>query len=331
MAELASKYTTLIDLLKNRDPDGRIAKVIELLSKRNEILLDGMAMEANGKTHHRTTVRTGLPAGTWRKFYGGVQPTKSTEAQVDEIMGMLEATSQVDKDLAKLSGDLGTFRLSKSKGHMQGMNNDMATALFYSNADSTPEQFHGFSPRYSVISTDDTKSGYNIVDGGGAGADNTSIWLVTWGDEATHLIYPQGSMAGLQHDDMGEQIIQESDGSKYRAYLDWFKWDIGLVVQDHRANARIANIDVSLMAAGSVDLIDLMIDAWYKTMRGSTPDGMKVWYCNIAVHKALHKLAKNETNVNLTLENFEGKEIVSFLGSPVRICESIVIDEALVA
>lgn len=331
MATLATTFTTLTDLLKNRDPDGRIAKVIEMLSERNEILLDGMAMEANGKTHHRTTIRTGLPAGTWRKYYGGVQPSKSTEAQVDEVMGMLEASSKVDVDLAKLSGDLGTFRLSKAKGHMQGMNNDMATAMFYSNTDATPEQFHGLAPRYSAISTDKTKSGFNIVAGGGAGADNTSIWLVTWGDEATHLIYPQGSMAGLNHSDKGEQLVTKSDGSEYWAYMDWFKWDIGLVVQDHRANARIANIDVSLMQAGSVDLIDLMISAWYKTKRGTTPDGKKAWYCNLEVHEALHKLAKNETNVNLTLENFEGKEIVSFLGAPVRICDAIVNDEALVS
>lgn len=331
MATLAATYTTLADLKKNQDPDGRIAKVIELLGENNEILMDAVAMEANGKTYHRTTIRTGIPEGTWRKYYGGVQPTKSTEAQVDEIMGMLEATSQLDKALGDLSGDLGALRLSKARGHMQGMNNQMATAMFYSNAGATPEQFHGLAPRYSVISSDKTKSGYNIVNGGGVGADNTSIWLITWGDDATHLIYPQGSMAGLDHSDEGVQIIQNSDGSKYKAYLDWFKWDIGLVVQDHRANARIANIDVSNMQAGSVDLIDLMITAWYRTKRGTTPNGRKAWYCNLEVHEALHKLAKNETNVNLRLDQFDGAPVVMFQGAPVRVCEAILNTESVVS
>lgn len=329
MAELAAKYTTLIDLLKNRNPDGTIATVIEMLMEQNEILKDGMAMEANGKTHHRTTIRTGLPSGTWRKYYGGVQPSKSTEAQVDEVMGMLEANSEVDKDLANLSGNLGQFRLSKAKGHLQGMNLDMATAMFYSNTDATPEQFHGLAPRYSATSSDKTKSGYNVILAGGAGADNTSIWFVTWGDEATHLIYPQGSMAGLQHDDLGIDTITKSDGSKYRAYIDWFKWDIGMVVADHRSNARIANIDVSLMQAGSVDLIDFMITAYYRIKRGSK--GNRAIYCNLEVHEALHKLAKAETNVQLSLNQMAGEEVVTFLGIPVRVCEAILNTESLVA
>ena len=329
MADLAANYTTLVDLLKNKNPDGTIADVIEMLMEQNEILQDAMAMEANGKTHHRTTIRTGLPSGTWRKYYGGVQPSKAVEAQVDEVMGMLEANSETDKDLAKLSGNLGQFRLSKSKGHLQGMNNDMATAMFYSNTDATPEQFHGLAPRYSATSTDKTKSGYNVILGGGVGADNTSIWFVSWGDEATHLIYPQGSEAGLIHDDLGIETVTKSDGSKYRAFIDWFKWDIGMVVADHRSNARIANIDVSLMQAGSVDLIDLMITAHYRIKRGSK--GKKAIYCNIEVHEALHKLAKNETNVNLTLKEMAGEEVVTFLGTPVRICDAILNDESLVA
>ena len=42
-------------------------------------------------------MRTGLPKGTWRQFYGGVPFTKSTTAQINEGVGMLEDYSRVDE------------------------------------------------------------------------------------------------------------------------------------------------------------------------------------------------------------------------------------------
>ena len=330
MSTLAATFVTLADKLKSQDPDGKIATVIEMLRETNPILEDALAMEANGKTVHRTTVRTGIPSGTWRKFYGGIQPTKTTKKQVDEIMGMLEDMSQVDRDLAQLGGNEGAFRLSESEGHMMGLNNQMATALFYSNADSTPEQFHGLAPRYNSIElTDKTKSGYNIVDAGGTGSDNSSMWLITWGDNAAHTIYPTGSTAGLRHEDRGEEMIQESDGSKWIALVDWYKWDIGLVVRDHRACARIANIDVSDMRAGNVALEDFMITAYYRVLRAQA-QGQKVFYVNFDVAEALHKRAKDQNNVQLSLDTFEGKEIVRFLGIPVKTVEALLNNEARV-
>lgn len=330
MATLGATYLTLLDKIKGENPDGSIADVIEMLMETNPILEDAVAVEANGKTSHRTTIRTGLPSGTWRKYYKGIQPTKSTKKQVDDIMGMLEDMSQVDEALANLGGDEGAFRLSEADAHIQGLNNQMATAMFYSNADDTPEQFHGLAPRYSEIElTDKTKSGFNIVDAGGTGSDNTSIWLITWGENSTHTIYPQGSMAGLQHDNEGRQMIQESDGSKWWALIDWFKWHIGLSVRDHRTNARIANIDVSDMKAGNVALEDFMLTAYYKVLRAKAR-GQKVWYCNYDVAEALHKRAKDQANVQLRITEFEGKEVVSFMGIPVKTVEALLNTEAQV-
>jgi hypothetical protein len=43
-----------------------------------------------------------------------VPTSKSTTATVDETCGMLEAYSEVDKDLAMLNGNTAEFRLSKT-------------------------------------------------------------------------------------------------------------------------------------------------------------------------------------------------------------------------
>src|SRR5688572_419843 len=99
MATLAVTNPTLLDLAKASDPDGKIASVVEILNETNEILPDMSWVEGNLVTGHRTTIRTGIPAPTWRKMYGGVQPNKGTTAQVTDNCGMLEAYAEVDKAL----------------------------------------------------------------------------------------------------------------------------------------------------------------------------------------------------------------------------------------
>ena len=112
MATLSQNALTLADHAKRVDPDGKIPAIVELLSETNEILDDMLFMEGNLPTGHRTSVRTGLPTVAWRLLNQGVQPSKSTTAQVDEQTAMLEAWSEVDPDLASLGGDIAGFRRS---------------------------------------------------------------------------------------------------------------------------------------------------------------------------------------------------------------------------
>ena len=199
MATLASNVLTLADFAKRVDPDGKVPSIVELLSQSNEILQDTLWMEGNLPTGHRTTVRTGLPTVAWRLLNQGVQPPKSTTAQVDEQCGMLEAWSEVDKDLAMLNGNTAAFRLSEAQAFIEAMNQEMASTLFYGNAGLGPEEFTGLAIRYSDVAA---TNGQNILDAGGSGSDNASIWLVAWGAQTVHGIFPKGSKAGLIHEGM---------------------------------------------------------------------------------------------------------------------------------
>ena len=100
MAVLTQNVLTLADWAKRLDPDGKVPVVAELLSQSNEILEDAVFMEGNLPTGHRVVIRTGLPTVYWRAINQGIPTSKSTTAQVDEACGMLEAYSEVDKDLA---------------------------------------------------------------------------------------------------------------------------------------------------------------------------------------------------------------------------------------
>jgi hypothetical protein len=211
MATLGTSNPTLLDLAKRKDPDGKIATIVEILNEVNEVLDEMTWQVGNLETGNRTTVRTGIPAPTWRKLYGGVQPTKSTTAQITDNTGMLEAYAEVDKALADLNGNTGAFRLSEDRAFIEGMSQEVTDTLFYGNEGTEPEAFTGLSPRYNDTAA---QNGDNIINGAGAGADNGSIWLIVWGPNTVHGIVPKGSNAGLQVTDKGVVTIEDaSDGS----------------------------------------------------------------------------------------------------------------------
>lgn len=102
---------------------------------------------------------------------------------------MLETYAEVDKSLADLNGNTAEFRLSEDRAFIEAMNQQMAQTLFYGDSSVNPQQFMGLSSRYSSLSAGNAQ---NIIDAGGTGTDNTSIWLVVWGENTVHGIFPKG-------------------------------------------------------------------------------------------------------------------------------------------
>lgn len=331
MTALAVTHPTLLDLAKRLDPDQKVAPIVELLNQTNEILDDIVFVEANGMTGHRTTSRTGLPAPTWRKLYGGVQPTKSNTAQVTDSMGMLEAYAEVDKALADLNGNTAAFRLSEVRPHIEAMGQEMTDTLFSGNEATEPEAFTGFGPRFNLLSAG---NGENIIDAQGSGTDNSSIWLVVWGENTVHGIVPKGSRVGLQHTDKGQVTIENVDGAggRMEAYRDHFRWDMGISVRDWRYVVRIANIDKSNLtfnAATGANLTDLMVQAI--ELIPNLNAGRPVFYVPRNIRAFLRRQMTNKTlNATITQENMAGRHVTMFDGIPVRRVDKLAADEARV-
>jgi len=331
MAALGTGNLTLADQAKRLDPTGKVSTIVELLNQSNEILDDMVWKEGNLETGHRTTVRTGLPAVAWRLLNQGVVPSKSTTAQIDEQAGMLEAWSEVDKDLVMLNGNTAQVRLSEARAFIEAMNQEMAQTLFYGNGGLAPEEFTGLSPRYSLSTA---TNGSNVIKAGGVDVDNTSIWLIAWGDETVSGIFPKGSKAGLIHEDYGEttvEMIAGLPGSRMRAFQERWQWKGGIAVKDWRYAVRVCNLDVSLMNGGvTIDIIALMEQA-----EETIPNrlGKTVWYMNRTVRRYLRKFARTAVGNGggLTFENFAGKRILMFGDTPIRTVDALLNTEALVA
>lgn len=335
MATLATTHPTLLDVTKRLDPQGNIDTIAEILNQTNEILDDMVWLEGNLPTGHRSTIRTGLPVPTWRKLYGGVQPTKSRTAQVVDTCGMLEAYSVVDKAVAELNGNTAAFRLSEDTPQIEGISQELAQSLFYANEAEAPEEITGLAPRFNSKSAE---NGENILTSASTpdSTDNTSIWLVVWGPQTVHGIYPKGSKAGLEYQDLGEVTSENIDGNGGMAqvYRSHYVWKCGLVVKDWRYVVRI-NIDAEDLvknAASGPDLLDLMGEA--TVLIPNLRAGRAAFYCNRKVatffkKQVINKVGGSSLSIEQITNPVRGVTYQPmFEGIPIRRCDGIVNTES---
>lgn len=331
MATLTATNPTLLDWTQAVNPDGNIAPVIELLHQTNEVLADWTFMEGNLPTGHQTVIRTGLPTVTFRRLYGGVQPDKSRRAKVTDTCGMLEAYDEVDVALADLNNNTAAFRLSEAMAKIEAMSQTAASTLFYGNTAVDQEKFDGLAPRYNDLSAENAD---NIIDAGGTGSDNASIWLVGWGQNTIHGIVPKGSQAGLQMNNKGQVTIDDVDGNggRMEAYRTHYRWDLGLTVKDWRYAVRIGNIDKSLLSGDlstGANLPDLMFQAIERmpNMNAVRP----VFYMSRDVRtKWRQQMATAVNSSTLTFKDVGGHKAMEFQETTIRRCDALAADEARV-
>lgn len=328
MATIGNTYLSLADLYKQQEGGMVTSTIIEMLNELNPILQDMIVTECNQGATNLSTIRTGLPSATWRELYQGVQPSKSTNKQVTDATGQLEAWSEVDSKLVDLSGNAAQFKMNESMAFIEAMSQEMSSTLFYGSA---ANEFTGLAPRFNDLSAENKDQ---IIDAGGTGSDNASIWMVVWGERTVQALYPKGSQAGLMMQDIGRETKTNTDGSLYQVDRAKFNWDLGLTVKDWRYVSRVANIDVSAMQAGSVDLYEFLRKAYYALYQRRIAGGNAVIYCNTDVLEALDALATNngttDNFVRLTRTEVEGQEVLAYRGIPIREVDALLNTEARV-
>lgn len=340
MATIGNSFLNLIDMYRGMGPDGKIdADVIEVLHRLSPAVQDAIATEANKGSSHLHTIRSGLPSVTWGRLYKGIPQSKSGKTQVEDTTGFVEGRSEIDERLLDLAADNApALRLSEADSFLEAMTQEVETGIFYHDSATTPEKFKGLAARYNVRGGGG--AGNNVVHGGGSGSDNTSIWIVTWGEQQTTLLYPKGTRAGLTRQDRGSVQVLDSNNLPYFAKVEEFRWHVGLAVRDWRYNVRIANIDVSDLLAGSVDVYALLRQAYYKNQRWrvsrdmKAPDagqqGRTVIYMNSAVAEALDAQNTDDDRVQLKYMELEGQEVLSYRNLPIRITDALLNTETAV-
>jgi len=339
MATLSAGQLTLADYSKRMGPDGKIDPIAEMLSQQNEILEDVVYREANQPTSHVVTIRTGLPAVYWRQYNAGVPSSKSTTAQITEPCAMLEARSHIDAKLLTLNGNSAGFRLSEESPFIEAMGQEMVGKFFNGNVGADLKTFSGLATRFSSTAAG---NGGNVILAGGAGADNSSMYLVVWGEQTVFSPFPKGSRAGLMTRDLGEESVQDAAGGWYQAARSLFQWDAGLVVKDWRYVVRIANIDVSdwvgvtgsQASTASTNLIKLMMRAIARIPNFQM--GRAAFYANRSIQEGLMIQALEKSTSALGIKQAMSQfgsnmNQLEFMGIPVRRVDQLSQAETLVS
>lgn len=337
MAVIGNTFLNLLDTHR-ASPEGA---VLELLSQTSPIAADAFIGEANRGTYHEHSIRTGLPTVTWGALYQGTPQSKGHTQIVKDTTGFVEGLSSIDERLLKIEPEkTAQLRLNEMSGYMEAMSQEWTSGVFYHDTASAPEKIKGLSARYNALSNP------NVISAGGAGSDNTSAWFVTWGEALTSLIHPKGLPGGVVREDMGRQRVLDGDGNAYYVQEEKITLHTGVSVGDWRYNARVANIDISDLRAGSVDIYKFLRQAYYKLqsrrvarsgndIAGSIPAPRTVLYVNREVLEAMDALATNKGSadnfVRLVPMELQGQEVLTWRGIPIREADALLNTEAAVA
>lgn len=339
MAALGAELVTLADVAKSKNK--QIGKVAEVLVQHNAMLNDIPYMEMNEGTIHKEDIRSALPAVYYRKANQPIPASKSTIEERSFTASHFESKSQIDEAVAKRGGTdrIAYNRWNQAQGHLQAHSQELAALMIYGSPSTSNRKSAGLFDIYSTLATSEEAS-KQIIDAGGTGSDNCSILKVHWGERSVFGVYPKGTTQGLTRSDKskGGALVQihgtdeNGNAGTFWGYEEDFMTDHGLVVKDYRQAARIANIDVSNLVSGvgAADLIDLMISANYKI--DDLNNGKGCWYVNRTIEAHLHKqaLTKVGAGAGLSFENFQGRQILTFLGDPVRRMDALLNSEAAV-
>jgi hypothetical protein len=166
-----------------------------------------------------------------------------------------------------------------------------------------------------------------VVSAAGSGNDVTSAYIVLWGPNYVHGIYPRGSQVGLYHEDLGVATKVDSNGKMWQVYRDHFGWDHGLVIRHPRAVGRLANIETT----GSSNIFDpkyliQILNRMPGRGRGA------VIYVNPTLMSQIDNYAATKTNVWYSMSDAFGVPTMSFRGTnPIRMVEAILDTEAAIS
>jgi hypothetical protein len=341
MSTLVQKFLTMADVYKQTNGREGIGQIIEVMNDTSQYIMDDwLMMECNDGTKHIHTIRTGLPSVSWGALYEGIAQSKSSSQQVTDTTGFVEALSTVDQRVLDIAGpNRLQVRMNESVSFIESMAQDLVKSMFYYDSGTNVRHPKGLGARFGALDT--TGAGNQIIDGGGTGSDNTSIWFVTWSDRDFCGIYPNGTTGGIKQEDKGPQRVTDAAGNPYYVEEELFSAHMGWVVKDWRNISRVANIDVSNLRAGSVDIYKLARQAYYKLhtrRKGKVADqgaaGRTVMYCNTEVMEALDAAQTNSVGsdnyIRLRPMELDGTEVMSYRNIPIRETDAILNTEARV-
>lgn len=319
MATLTTNGLRLDEVAKRKAPDGSMNAIVDALMEENQIIEDAIWREANDTFSNKGTRWVKEPSGAWRKLNKGSTFEKGETVAITDTIGILESWSENDIKMIDAFPNPIQARNDEAMSFVRGLGKTMASAIVYSNTITTPEQFTGIAPRLASIAASD-----NVINEGGTGSDLTSIFVIDWGIDRAHMLFPKNSKVGLQHKDLGTRVVYDSDGNPFEAYTDKFTWDAGFTVKNQKSIGRIANIETS----GSTNIFDE--DNLIILLNRMTKGPGRRIYVNETIMSQMQIRLKDKSNVNFSKGDGldGGGPVMMFNMVPIRQVDKIIDTES---
>ena len=325
---MAAEFLTLMDLRATLMPDGSpVSSYAELLAKENEILDDLPWRAGNLLTGDIHFKRTALPSAQVRRINQGFDSSKGAKESVTETCVQIVSRMTVDMEELNLAPSPEQYLLSESKGHIEVMNEDVVTSLFYG---ADPEGIKGIAPRLNKLSHS------QVIDAGGTGNNLASIYIVKWDTDEICGIYPKNTKAGLDVFTKENEYVADKDGKMFRAHITEWSWYVGLKVRDERYLARLCNIDRNALLSGASakearqELFNKMIIA--KNKIHHVNQGRVIMYADPEIFNILEIAAFEKSNLALGYTDIESdRRVLRFAGIPIKCNDAQSVSEKKVA
>ena len=297
-------------------------------------------MEMNKGVKHVVALRSDLPEVYYRKANQAIPASKTTIEEREFVAAHFESKAVIDEAVASYGGQerVKANRWNQAEGHIQANAHELANLIVYGSTEFNKSP--GIMDILSTLNTSEPTS-KQIVDAGGVGSDNASILFVSWGKKKVYGVFEKGTSAGLKRIDRSPgntrvqitgPLIGGGTGT-YWGFEEDFMVDHGLVVEDYRALARVANIDVSNLKvpADAADILKFMTRALYRIPPMLRQEKGKV-YLNSTLMSFLDEQALNKVGAGggLTFQNYQGEPVLMFRGWQIREMDNMLNTEAQV-
>lgn len=344
MATITPGVYTYTEWALRHDGTGRLSTLVNLLSQKNSIVEDSIAVECQNGNAFEFTQVVKLPTPSNRAYNQGINATLAGVAGQIQTCSEYADLITIDRSLAQLGGSTAALRAQETVLHTEAMGQTVASDMFYSNNNTNPTKFTGFANIYNTVTTSTSQIATNVIDCAGTGSTNASLWLFGWGPKQIHTIFPQGFPTGLQMIDRGVQNTYDASGKVFLAWQHWLQWNLGIAIHDWRYGVRACNIDVTTFGGASAPALISILNAMvYKPP--VMPSGVApvqdsddptvvmarfAFYANRTIQLALDLQAQNKANMLLTIDQWAGKPTLMYRGIPIRTVDALLNTESRV-
>lgn len=342
MAVIGTNALTLRDTAEAaRKKTGELKEtILDLVSQENGVMNDATFVRADNGDRLSSDFINYNPQGEWVALGDGVAASKTGFSTAWDTCGRIKARVQIPQELYDRTKQKEELVHRHIRAISNGMQEQVASAIFYANIANEPRKFNGLSDFYDKYS----RSGatrrhfdFNVINAAPTStAALRSIWLVGWGDMGVTCFYPEMSnSAGLTVGPMEKMPVDTSkDGS---GKITWhltqeITWDVGLAVRNFQCAGRLCNIDLTTARSTASYAQSLITLLRHLRSRVKTAGVKRAFYMDENTWEIIEDALASLTQTNaIKYGDLQQSKPDTLWGIPIHVCDALDTNEASVA